>query len=90
MSGRVLQSEYMHWAKNQRPVTYALSSSEVAHFPLDRLDVSIADLELTGASPYRYRPLREAIRPIGWSLPTAPRWRTCWPWQRSSSRATRC
>jgi hypothetical protein len=61
MSRRVLQSEYMHWAKNQRPVTYALSSSEVPHFPLDRLDISIADLALTGASHYRYRPLREAI-----------------------------
>jgi hypothetical protein len=61
MSGRVLQSDYMHWAKNQRPVTYALSSSEVVHFPLDRLPISIADLELTGASHYRYRPLREAI-----------------------------
>jgi aspartate/methionine/tyrosine aminotransferase len=61
MSGRVLQSDYMHWAKNQRPVTYALSSSEVAHFPLDRLDLSIADLGLTGASHYRYAPLREAI-----------------------------
>ncbi|HEX5184195.1 MAG TPA: aminotransferase class I/II-fold pyridoxal phosphate-dependent enzyme [Allosphingosinicella sp.] len=61
MNGRILQSDYMHWAKNQRPVTYALSSSEVAHFPLDRLSISIADLELTGASHYRYRPLREAI-----------------------------
>lgn len=61
MSGRALQSDYMHWAKNQRPVTYALSSSEVAHFPLDRLPISLADLELTGASHYRYRPLREAI-----------------------------
>jgi aspartate/methionine/tyrosine aminotransferase len=61
VSGRVLQSDYMHWAKNQRPAAYALSSSEVAHFPLDWLPISIADLELTGASHYRYRPLREAI-----------------------------
>ncbi len=61
MKDRVLQSDYMHWAKNQRPVTYALSSSEVAHFPLDTLPISIADLELTGASHYRYKPLREAI-----------------------------
>jgi aspartate/methionine/tyrosine aminotransferase len=51
----------MHWAKTRQPVTYALSSSEVAHFPLDRLGITIADLELTGASHYRYRPLREAI-----------------------------
>ncbi|MEA3001015.1 MAG: hypothetical protein QOK17_2848 [Sphingomonadales bacterium] len=61
MSGRVLQSEYMHWAKNQRPVLYPLSGSEVAYFPLDRLGVSVADLELNGASYYRYAPLCEAI-----------------------------
>lgn len=61
MSGRLLQSAYLHWAKNQRPVAYALSSSEVPHFALDRLPVSLADLDLTGASAYRYAPLREAI-----------------------------
>jgi aspartate/methionine/tyrosine aminotransferase len=61
VSGRVFQSEYMHWAKNQRPVTYALSSSEVPHFPLERLPLTLADLDLTGASSYRYEPLREAI-----------------------------
>jgi aspartate/methionine/tyrosine aminotransferase len=61
MSARSLQSDYMHWAKNQRPVAYPLSGSEVAHFPLDRLPISIADLELNGASYYRYAPLREAI-----------------------------
>jgi aspartate/methionine/tyrosine aminotransferase len=51
----------MHWAKNQRAVTYALSSSEVPHFALDRLTLTLGDLELTGASAYRYAPLREAI-----------------------------
>jgi aspartate/methionine/tyrosine aminotransferase len=61
VSSRILQSDYMHWAKNQRPAAFALSSSEVAHFPLDRLPIAIADLELTGASHYRYAPLREAI-----------------------------
>jgi aspartate/methionine/tyrosine aminotransferase len=61
VSVRVLQSAYMHWAKTQRPVTYALSSSEVPHFALDRLPLALADLELTGASAYRYPPLREAI-----------------------------
>jgi aspartate/methionine/tyrosine aminotransferase len=61
VSVRVLQSDYMHWAKNQRPVTYPLSSSEVPHFALDRLPLRLADLELTGASAYRYAPLREAI-----------------------------
>jgi hypothetical protein len=58
---RVMQSEYMHWAKNQRPVLYPLGSSEVQHFKLDRLPFSIPDLELDGASYHRYPPLREAI-----------------------------
>jgi aspartate/methionine/tyrosine aminotransferase len=61
VTARALQSEYMHWAKTQRPVLYPLSGSEVAHFPLDRLPFEIADLELDGASYYRYAPLREAI-----------------------------
>jgi aspartate/methionine/tyrosine aminotransferase len=61
MTARTLQSDYMHWAKTQRPVAYPLSGSEVAHFPLDRLGPTIADLELSGASFYRYPPLREAI-----------------------------
>lgn len=58
---RNVQSEYMHWAKNQRPVRYPLSSSEVPHFRMDSLPIAIADLELDGASHYRYPPLREAI-----------------------------
>lgn len=51
----------MHWAKTRAPVTYHLGSSEVPHFPLDRFPIDVADLELTGASHYRYPPLREAI-----------------------------
>jgi aspartate/methionine/tyrosine aminotransferase len=51
----------MHWAKNQRPVRFHLASSEVEHFALDRLPVAIPDLELDGASYYRYEPLRRAV-----------------------------
>jgi len=58
---RALQSDYMHWAKTQTPVRYNLASSEVPHFHLDRFPIEIADLELDGASTYRYPPLREAI-----------------------------
>lgn len=61
MSRRICQSEYMHWAKTRASVRYDLGSSEVPHFALDRLGVSIDDLELDGASRYRYAPLREAI-----------------------------
>ncbi|GAA4810575.1 pyridoxal phosphate-dependent aminotransferase [Sphingosinicella ginsenosidimutans] len=61
MSGRVLQSDYMHWAKTRAPVTYNLASSEVPHFRLDRFAIEIADLELDGASRHRDPPLRAAI-----------------------------
>ena len=56
-----MKSDYMHWAKQQKPVRYALSSSEVPHFRLDTLPLSMADLDLDGASHPRYAPLREAI-----------------------------
>jgi aspartate/methionine/tyrosine aminotransferase len=61
MTRRVMQSEYMYWAKNQPTVRYPLGSSEVPHFRLDRLPIAVADLELDGASHYRYPPLRRAI-----------------------------
>lgn len=56
-----MQSDYMHWFKYQEPVRYDLSSSEVPHFRLDSLPLSIANLDLDGASHYRYAPLRQAI-----------------------------
>lgn len=58
---RAMASDYMFWAKNQAPVTYALGSSEVPPCRLDRLPIDLADLELDGRSRYRYPPLREAI-----------------------------
>lgn len=62
MLGRgAVQSDYMHWAKYQRPVRYSLSSSDVTHFRLDSLPLAIADLDLDGASHFRYAPLRRAI-----------------------------
>lgn len=60
-AGRIMQSDYMHWAKFKAPVRYALKGSEVAHFHMDRLPVSLDELELDGASHPRYPPLREAI-----------------------------
>ena len=58
---RSMQSDYMHWAKFKRPVRYALTTSEVPHFRTDALQISIADLDLDGASHPRYAPLRERI-----------------------------
>ncbi len=58
---RAMQSDYMHWAKTRAPVRYNLASSEVPHFRMDRWPIDPAELELDGASHYRYPPLREAI-----------------------------
>jgi len=58
---RMMGSVYMHWAKTREPVSYNLASSEVPGFRLDRFPIGIADLELDGASRYRYPPLRAAI-----------------------------
>jgi aspartate/methionine/tyrosine aminotransferase len=51
----------MHWAKNQSTARFHLGGSEVVHFRMDRLDLDLADLEMDGASYYRYEPLRRAI-----------------------------
>lgn len=56
-----MRSDYMHWAKFKPPVRFALTASEVPHFRLDSLPISIADLDLDGASHPRYPPLRDAI-----------------------------
>jgi hypothetical protein len=57
----MMRSDYMHWAKFKEPVRYQLTGSEVPHFRMDFLPISLADLDLDGASHPRYRPLREAI-----------------------------
>lgn len=58
---RTMQSDYMHFAKFKPSVRYQLTGSEVPHFRMDSLPISISDLDLDGASHPRYRPLREAI-----------------------------
>jgi aspartate/methionine/tyrosine aminotransferase len=61
MSKRILRSDYMHWAKFKPEVGFSLTGSEVPHFRMDRLPISIADLDMDGASHPRYLPLRERI-----------------------------
>ena len=51
----------MHWAKFKSPTRFSLTGSEVQHFQLDRFPITIADLDLDGASHPRYAPLRERI-----------------------------
>ena len=61
MPDRLMQSDYMHWAKFKPPVRYSLTGSEVPHFRMDTLSISMADLDLDGASHPRYAPLRQRI-----------------------------
>jgi aspartate/methionine/tyrosine aminotransferase len=58
---RVLSSAYMHWAKTESQARYNLAASGIGHYPLERLRVSLSDLELSGTSGYGYPPLQEAI-----------------------------
>lgn len=58
---RLVRSGYMHWAKFKPPVKFSLTGSEVPHVRMDRLPLSIADLEMDGASHPRYQPLRDRI-----------------------------
>jgi aspartate/methionine/tyrosine aminotransferase len=51
----------MHWAKTQSAAPFNLATSGVRHYTLERLGVSLSDLELSGASFYGYPPLQEAI-----------------------------
>ena len=61
MTHRVMSSAYMEWAKILSGARYNLASSDLAHFPLAELPVSIGDLEITGPGGYGYTPLTEAI-----------------------------
>ena len=58
---RAMSSDYMHWAKFKPPVRFALTGSELPHFRMDSLPVSMAELDMDGASHPRYAPLRERI-----------------------------
>ena len=59
--GRVQSSAYMLWAKTRTQVRFNLASSGLVNFPLAELDVSLADIELSGDSLYGYEPLQQAI-----------------------------
>lgn len=54
---RVRASEYMHWAKTRSRARFNLATSGLANLTFQELQVSLADLELTGESGYGYQPL---------------------------------
>ena len=60
-AGRVMQSDYMRFAKLETAAKYNLATSGVADCSLADLGVAMADLELHGPNAYGYPPLIEAI-----------------------------
>ena len=59
--GRVLSSDYMHWAKTQSSARFNLATSGMPNFRLADLPVNLEELEITGTSGYGYPPLLEAL-----------------------------
>ena len=95
--GRVLQSDYMRFAKLDTAARYNLASSGVADCTLADLGASLDDLALHGPNAYGYAPLVERIAGRFGIDPTcvvtaaaALRSPTTWRWRRSSRPATRC
>ncbi|MDZ7266459.1 MAG: pyridoxal phosphate-dependent aminotransferase [candidate division KSB1 bacterium] len=58
---RVMSSPYMEWAKLHSGSRYNLASSGLVNYPLAELQVTLADLELSGPAGYGYAPLQQAI-----------------------------
>jgi aspartate/methionine/tyrosine aminotransferase len=61
VKSRVMNSEYMKWAKTGAHGKYNLAVSGVAPYPLRELPVKIEDLEINGESAYGYEPLQKAL-----------------------------
>lgn len=72
---RVRSSEYMHWAKTRSRARFNLATSGLANLTLQELQVSLADLEITGDTGYGYQPLIDLLahrfRVAGASVVTA-------------------
>jgi len=54
-------SKYMHWAKTSSRARFNLATSGLANVKLQELQVSLADLEISGETGYGYPPLLSLI-----------------------------
>jgi len=54
-------SDYMHWAKTRSGARFNLATSGLANLKLQELQVSLADLEITGDTGYGYPPLLKSL-----------------------------
>jgi len=58
---RVKSSEYMHWAKTRSQARFNLATSGLANVKLAELEVSLAELEISGDAGYGYQPLIDLL-----------------------------
>jgi aspartate/methionine/tyrosine aminotransferase len=56
-----MTSDYMQWAKTRSGARFNLATSGFANLQLQELQVSLADLEITGEGGYGYQPLVESL-----------------------------
>jgi aspartate/methionine/tyrosine aminotransferase len=61
VTGRVMSSEYMHWAKTQSQARFGLAGSGLMHYPMADFPAKLEDIDLNGPSGYGYQPLQRAI-----------------------------
>jgi aspartate/methionine/tyrosine aminotransferase len=58
---RILQSDYMQWAKTHQHARFNLATSGMASVPLSDFPCKLEDLELSRGGSYGWPPLQEAI-----------------------------
>ena len=58
---RVMQSDYMYWAKTKQSATYNLAISGMISYPLSGIPVSLDDIDVNGPNAYGFKPLHEEI-----------------------------
>ena len=58
---REIRSAYLEWAKLRSHAQFNLATSGIDGYPLAKLPVKIADLEISAAGSYGYPPLQERV-----------------------------
>jgi len=61
MPQRIMNSEYIDWAKTRSHAKYNLATSGIMSYSLRELGVTLDDVELSGPSFYGYEPLQQAL-----------------------------
>jgi aspartate/methionine/tyrosine aminotransferase len=66
---RVIESQYMYWAKTRPKAKYDLANSGLTNYPIENLYSRLKDVHFTGKSEYGYPPLINKISKL-YDVPT--------------------